>query len=61
MATTTKATGVFSNIMKWLDALNYSTADYQIERTEWVTTRITDLERRIEQLEALRANKKIAA
>lgn len=61
MATTTKATGIFGNITKWLDALNYSSADYQIERSQWVTAKITDLEQRIEQLENRRPDGKIAA
>lgn len=61
MATTPRETGAFSNIMKWLDALNYSSADYEIERTQWVTAKITDLERRIEQLEASGNDTKIAA
>ena len=61
MATTTKQTGIFGNIIRWLDALNYSSADYQIERTQWVTAKINDLEDRIEQLEAAGNDTKIAA
>ena len=61
MAATNKATGVFGSFIKWLDALSYSPADYEIERREWVTGKITDLERRVEQLERSRKHGQIAA
>jgi hypothetical protein len=61
MATTTTKSSIYRSIVKWLDALNYSSADYQVERTQWVTSKISELERRIEQLEAPPKNEKIAA